>query len=287
MHAYHLITTLEDLLSTADAMERESADRYRGLAVQLRNQGDAIVAAEFEALAELEDRHVSEVTARAHAVIGGPVNPISAERLPPVFDEEEARGAMANAYQALAFAVRNEERAFAFYTYVAAAADNQSVRALAEDMARDELDHASRLRRLRRRAFHQERPLEVEIPASVERLRVLVQQWEERAAAAHAALAVRLESWGQRDEANVFRRLATEEEAASAGAPMAEARPLSSPAEGLRLIEEHFDRLALIGERAKDELVVAEAQRLAERMVARLALAGEALGATRSRSWSA
>ena len=62
-------------------------------------------------------------------------------------------------YQALAFAVRNEERAFAFYTYVSAETVDHGVRALAEDLARDELDHASRLRRLRRRAFHKDRPL--------------------------------------------------------------------------------------------------------------------------------
>ena len=41
----------------------------------------------------------------------------------------------------------------------------------------------------------------------------------------------------------------------------------------MRLLEEGFDRYALIGERAADERVVAEAQRLAADVVARLALA--------------
>jgi hypothetical protein len=83
---------------------------------------------------------------------------------------------------------------------------------------------------------------------------------------------------GRREEADIFRRLATKEEAAAVDAPIAEAQSLSSANEGLRLIEETFDRLALIGERAKDEQVLAEALRLAQGMIARLALVGEALG---------
>jgi len=274
---YEAIRTMDDLLSVADAMERDSAERYRGFASRLRKQGDADLAAEFETLAALEDRHVGQVAARARTTLGRTARPLPADWRLPSFSEEEARGALLDPYHALAFAVRNEERAFSFYTYIAAAADDQALRALAEDLARDELDHASLLRRLRRRAFHQERPVNVEIPKSVERLRDLVRQWEKRSARAHAALADRLELSGQPGEAGVFRRLASEEEAAAADAPVAEAPSLSSAAEGLRLIEECFDRLALIGERAKDEPVVAEAQRLAAQMVARLALAGEAL----------
>ena len=275
-----LVKSVEELLSVAEAMERESANRYRSLAARLRKQGDAAVAAEFDTLAELEDRHVGAVSERARSALGHSAGRMPAGwRLPPTFGEEEAQGALLNPYQALAFAVRNEERAFAFYTYVAAAADNQAVRALAEDLARDELEHASRLRRLRRRAFHQDRPVSTEIPGSLEGLRALVRQWERGAATAHSGLADRLELAGQRHEADIFRRLAKEEAAAAADAPVAEAQSLANVLEGLRLLEANFDRLASIGERAKDERVVAEAQRLAERMVARLALAGGALGA--------
>jgi rubrerythrin len=277
---YETVRSVKDLLAVANAMERDSADRYRGFAARLRKQGDTALAGQFEALAELEDRHVGEVAARARSSLGRSGSPLPAGwRLPQRFDDEEARGALMNAYQALAFAVRNEERAFAFYTYVAAAAHDQAVRALAEDLARDELDHASRLRRLRRRAFHQNRPVNLEIPTSVERLGVLVRQWEKTAAASHAVLADRLERAGRREEADIFQRLATEEEAAAADAPVTEACSLSSANEGLRLIEETFDRLALIAERAKNELVVVEAQRLAENIIARLALIGEALDA--------
>ena len=282
MTTHENIRSTEDLLSVAAALERDSADRYRSLAAHLNAQGDSAIAAEFEALATIEDRHVEEVAARARALDARPGRPLPAGfRLPPACDEEEARGATLSAYQALAFAVRNEERTFAFYTYIAAATGTPALRALAEDLARDELDHASRLRRLRRRAFHQAPPVGVEIPANLERLRALARQWERAAARAHAGLADRLQSSGRSKDADVFRRLAREEEAAAADTPIAEGPTLANAAQGLRLIEETFDRLAAIGERAKDEAVVAEAQRMAQGVVARLALAREALDADR------
>ncbi len=195
---------------------------------------------------------------------------------PPNDDEDETRGATLSAYQALAFAVRNEERAFAFYTYVAAETKSPAVRALAEDLARDELEHATILRRHRRRAFHANRPTAVEIPERVEMLRASARQWDGAAAVAHAALARALDHAGHIEDAEVFRRLAADEENAAAGAIGAALPTPRSAADGLRLLEDGFDRYALIGERSNDEQVVAEAQRLAGDMVARLAMAGGA-----------
>ncbi|MEJ1936656.1 hypothetical protein WDZ92_41220 [Nostoc sp. NIES-2111] len=54
-------------------------------------------------------------------------------------------------------AVRNEERAFAFWTYLAAHAGSEDVRQAAEKMASEELTHAAIFRRERRRAFHREK----------------------------------------------------------------------------------------------------------------------------------
>jgi rubrerythrin len=54
-------------------------------------------------------------------------------------------------------AVRNEERAFAFWSYVAAHAQSTEVRQAAETMAHEELEHVSILRRERRNAFHADR----------------------------------------------------------------------------------------------------------------------------------
>ncbi len=53
---------------------------------------------------------------------------------------------------------------------------------------------------------------------------------------------------------------------------------LRNAADGRHLLEEAFDRFALIGERLKDEEVVAEEQRFSATMIARLALSGGARG---------
>ena len=271
------IGTVEKLLAVAEALEREAAARYRGLATRMARQGHSAIAAEFEALAALEERHVGQVAERAQSLLGHPPALLSVGwDLPPTYDEDEARGAELSAYQALAFAVRNEERAFAYYTYVAAETKNPGVRTLAEELARDELDHASMLRHRRRRAFHADRPIGFEVPASVDALRKMARRWDSEAATAHSALADQFATIGETEDAAIFRRLAENEEKAAAGAMGAEVPRLRSAADGLRLLEEGFDRFALIAELARDESVVAEAQRLSGEMVGRLALAAGA-----------
>lgn len=63
-------------------------------------------------------------------------------------------------YHALCLAVRNEERAFAFWSYVAAFAEDTEIKSAAEAMAREELGHVAGLRRERRRAYHREHDAE-------------------------------------------------------------------------------------------------------------------------------
>ena len=59
-------------------------------------------------------------------------------------------------YRALSMAVRNEERAFAFWSYVAGFAKDPEIKKAAEAMAREELGHVATLRKERRRAYHSE-----------------------------------------------------------------------------------------------------------------------------------
>ena len=267
----------DELFAVAAALEREAAARYRALSARMQRQGDGAMAAQFDLLAGMEDRHADDVAKHGQQALShAPAIRSAGWELPPTYDEEEARGATLSPYQALAFAVRNEERAFVFYTYVAAETEDPEVRALAEDLARDELEHAALLRRHRRRAFHSERPVAIEIPPSVEHLRAAAQRSDSEAAAAHLALAQALDEAGEAEDAAIFRRLAAQEEKSAAGAIGAAIPKLRSVADGLRLLEEAFDRFAVIGERSKDEQVVAEAQRLEAEMVARLALAGGA-----------
>ena len=269
------VDLVDEFLAVAQALEQEAAARYRALSARMARQGDAEMAAQFDFLAGIEDRHATHVADRGLALLGHAPDPARVRwELPVGYDEEEASGAALGAYQALAFAVRNEERAFAFYSYVAAEAERADLRALAEELARDELEHAALLRRHRRRAFHADRPAAVERPGNVEALRVLATRWDAEAAAAHAELARALDEAGESADAAIFRRLAEQEGGAVTG--VAAMPKLRSAADGLRLLEESFDRYAMIGERADDERVVAEAQRLASEIVGRLALAGGA-----------
>ncbi len=267
------VGSLDELLAVACAMEQEAAARYRVLSAHMKRQGDNEMAAQFETLANAEDRHVTEITGRSRALLGHPPDPARIRwELPAELDEAVAGRASLSAYQALAYAVRNEERAFTFYTYVAAEADRPDIRALAEDLARDELRHATLLRHYRRRAFHAERPAALELPESVEALRAMSQRWDADAAAAHTALATILDEAGELDDAAIFRRLAAREAGAADGEAANSVPTLRTAADGLRLLEAAFDRYARIGERASGESVLIEAQRLATEIVTRLAL---------------
>jgi rubrerythrin len=264
-----------DLLVVAEALEGEAANRYRDLCERMTGQGDEEMAALFESLAQMEDAHARRIASRGSAERVGAAAGGAQWEKPSGFDEAEARGATLSRYQALAFAVRNEERAFAFYTYVAAEAESGEIRALAEDLARDELAHASLLRQFRRRAFHEHRPIPIEIPETLSQLEALARRRDAEASAAHRALAESLRASGENDDGARFERLA-DEEARSAGEVVADATApaLKNAADGLRLLERDFDHFALIAERSRDEAIIAEAQRLASRMVARLASTG-------------
>ena len=153
------IRSMGEFFALAHAMEMEAATRYSETARQLRQQGVEGLADVFEHLAENERGHVQQVEtwaerrdANATAKTPWP--------LPDTFDcapEEVAQSKLVTPYEALASAVRHEERSFAFWTYVAAHADEGDVKDAAEHMAREELDHVSLLRQERRKAFHAER----------------------------------------------------------------------------------------------------------------------------------
>jgi hypothetical protein len=121
-------------------------------------------------------------------------------------------------------------------------------------------------------------PAAAEIPQNFEILHASARQWDGAAADRACGLAKALDNAGQIEDAEVFRRLAAEEEKAAAGAVGAALPMLRNAADGRHLLEEAFDRFALIGERLKDEEVVAEEQRFSATMIARLALSGRARG---------
>jgi rubrerythrin len=152
--------TLHELMSLAAALEGEAIRRYGQLAAEMGQRGDHGLAATFAALLEEERDHLKGIERWARAATGLPPAPTPQPwQLPPEIAgswDDIAGSALLTPYQALSIAVLNEERGFAFYSYLAANTEDDGVRAGAERLAAEELNHAALLRRERRRAFRRE-----------------------------------------------------------------------------------------------------------------------------------
>ena len=130
----------------------------------MRHEGNPVLAEVFERLSVEEKGHVEGVMRWSESQRGTAPDPALIRwQLPETFDDEgisTTNPRLLSAYHALAIAVRNEERAFAFWTYVAAHAGTSEDWQAAEAMAHEELGHVAILRRERRRAFHAERSVQ-------------------------------------------------------------------------------------------------------------------------------
>lgn len=160
------VASMNELLALARSMEQESIDGYIALAARMRDMGRDDLAQVFEALIAEEQSHLGKVEQWQEAI----GQSRSQLMHPPdaVFHDEGAgivAPDMLSAYRAFSMAVRNEERAFVFWTYVAAHAKSDEIRKAAERMAHEELGHVAKLRRERRRAFHLERRNSADVAA--------------------------------------------------------------------------------------------------------------------------
>lgn len=286
------VASAEQLMAIAHGLEHEAGRRYRELATRMRLQGEEALADLFASLADIEDKHGAEVDARAVALIGGAPDLVAIGwDLPENFDEEDARSAGLSPFRALAIAVRNEERAFVFYSYIGAYAVTPELRRMAEQFAMDELAHASLLRHERRKAWRVQTASLVPPdpqPDTVEMLLAEAVPIERAAAAAYRALAAHLRAIQSPEAANLFDSAADDEEdlarTLAAGLPLGavpteRALHAGSVRDGLRLLESAFERYAQIAEQANVEAVLLEAQALAERALRRLAYVHGALDA--------
>jgi rubrerythrin len=279
------VASAEELMAMAYAMEQEAARRYRNLAALMRLRQEERLAGVFDFFAGIEERHAQQVDQRAMDVTGRHVEPTGIRgECPENFDDEEGSSSLLTPYRALAIAVRNEERAFAFYSYVAAASPDDRMRKTAEDLARDELTHAWLLRRERRKAYRAEAPERQRraagvLPGSLADLWRAAAETEWRAARYHQELAASLKP---RDgvAAALFSDAALDEAACAREAAkhvrleLVPNADILSPttSDGLLLLEEAFERYADIAERTRDEDVLRQAQSLAQRAVRRLSL---------------
>jgi len=157
------VESIEELMALAAAMENEAAIRYAEIAERMRREGDPALADLFDRLSADERHHLESVHDWSRRMNGKEVDPAMIRwDASETFDDEGAATAhprLLSTYRALSMAVRNEERAFAFWSYVAAHAKTDDVRQAAETMAHEELGHVSTLRRERRSAFHADRRL--------------------------------------------------------------------------------------------------------------------------------
>ncbi len=288
------VASVEELMAIAHAIEREAARHYRELSQRMRARGEESIAALLASLEDMEDDGADRIDARARAITGKAPD-LAAIRweLPEKFDEEASKSYLLTPYRVLAIAVRNEERAFAFYSYVAAGADDERVRRFAEELAKDELSHAKLLRRERRKAWRREGrngatgPPRLKRPESVDMLRQQAAAMERAAAEDHRSLAAALRGRGDTESAALFDEAAADEEncAASIEARPAGGRVAVQPAraaptvwDGLQSLEFAFERYSNVAESADNEEIMLEAQSLAERALRRLARVQGSLG---------
>lgn len=153
------IQSTSELISIALAAERAAVRRYTELTEKMRAHGNQEAADVYAKLVKKEKKHAKKIT--EWAALEGMVVDDEAVSVrwedPSVMTDYDVQARdpyRCTAYKALAFAVHNEERAFLFYTYVAADSDNEEVSHHALVLAGAELDHAASIRAMRRKAWH-------------------------------------------------------------------------------------------------------------------------------------
>jgi rubrerythrin len=267
------VATMDELFALAHAMEDEAATRYAQIAGRLRADGNPSLAEVFERLAAEERGHLDSVVHWSQREKGRAPDPSLVRWAPPdTFDDEGAGTTdprLLTAYRSLSMAVRNEERAFAFWSYVAAHAASEEIRRAVEAMAHEELDHVATLRRERRRAYHAERARGAGAavgPSGAAALeRRLAETLEELAAASGAGAAC------ARELAEEARGNSDELERQEGFLPRDLRFPSDIPDDPVALAELLVDGYLEAAERIRDEAALARMQDLAGRAIRRLA----------------
>jgi hypothetical protein len=148
---------MAELYAIALIQAETAATRYEHLA-ESDDQSFGPVQCVFEVLTQTERERVRTITLGslssrnkrpdAADLRWTPIDLMPAEEL-----SDLGNSSLATAYDAWAMAVRHRERAFVFWTYVAALATDRAVQSAAEDFARAALRDGNLLRRERRLAW--------------------------------------------------------------------------------------------------------------------------------------
>lgn len=264
------VRSLDELLAIAYALEHEAAEHYTRFAVQARQEGLPHLGQLFERLAAEERHHEQYVQAWSQQRSGKMPDTAALRWAPPeTFDVaagvELASSRLGTTYRILAVAVKNEDRAFALWSYIAAHAETNDLRTAAEAMARTELQHAWQLRRARRAAYHAEDRRQHAGAPTLEKLAVdeaRLADFLDHAASANVGAGSELRRLAQE-----ARRIAAQLSKLDGSA----ARIARGPTDILTLAEGLVEDYLEISDRSGDEIIVAQAQTLAEQAVLRLA----------------
>jgi len=284
--------SIDELIAMAIAMEREAASRYDVLAADMAIAGRQELVDLFESLAAEERKHEAYIEAwRGTSLPAASFKWRSPESLTDDAAADAGGAASMTPHRALALAVHNEERAFAFFSNIASAASDGEIRERAERLAVEELDHVVRLRLERRRAYRaeSEAPARAAAKLGIRAVRSLdalyaraavIEAEAERdvAACLQAALAV-----DDDKSAAMLRRISEQISAMRSRLPVspasdpapADSPPLPADFAGLleRVLIDAEDALAFylaVAENAVTQEVMEQAQELAERSLKRL-----------------
>ena len=155
------VRSIGELYAIAISQAGKAAQRYGELAAAGDDAFEPVRCV-FEVLNHRELERIDSIKKDSFAAIGRapdmtdlrwtPTDLVPAEELSDV-----ENSLLSTAYGAWALAVRHRERAFVFWTYVAALAESVAVRNSAEDLAREALRDGNLLRRERRLAWRAER----------------------------------------------------------------------------------------------------------------------------------
>ena len=269
------VKSLEELFAIAHAMEEEAAARYAEIAERMRQEGNPSIAEVFERLSADEQGHLDSVVYWSKREKGKAPDPAQIRwKIPETFDDEGAATTdprLLSAYRTFSMAVRNEERAFAFWAYVSAHAESQDVRRAAETMAHEELGHVATLRRARRQAFHSERSGTAggRSRAEAQDTGHLEQRLAEVLESLASTAAPEEQAWLQ--ELAGEARVHAEELASAPLAISASGSPASIPDDPVALAELLTERYLEAADHLRHEEAVARAQAYAGRAINRLA----------------
>lgn len=268
------VRDIGELYAIAFTQTETAAQRYGKLAAA-GDEAFEPVRCVFEALCLRENERAEAIKEACIAVIGRAPTQADLRWMPIDLVPAEELSALKNsllstAYSAWALAVRHRERAFIFWTYVAARAETGIVRATAESMAREALRDGNLLRRERRLAWRAERreALAGDAPAATEL---------SSAALFESLLLKDIFRWSQEAPAPQRRRLLSLiGDDSQAPSPEADALPHTEAIEEIQRralrYAEHLSSIYLDeADKAVDQFRLELAQQLAARSIARLA----------------